>query len=165
MESALRALSGNGTTGAILAVAFGLLAATIGVLGWALKRLVDSAIKQQDKFADFMEALTKSLTAIGMNCQVCRSDSVATIRDLESEVKAEVQHVVWASHDKAKLETEAAIDNAVERLEESITGAAQSIRASNKEFVQAAENQRLQERVDELSRPHDMGATPRPVHP
>jgi copper chaperone CopZ len=164
MEAALKALSGSGVGGAILAVAFALLTATIGVLSWALKRLVDSAIKQQDKFSDFMDALTKSLNAIGMNCQACRSDSVATIRDLEGTLKAEVQHVVWASHDKAKLETEQAIDHAVERLEESVTGAANSIRTSNKELVQSIENQRLQERVDELSRPHDVtGAIPRPV--
>jgi copper chaperone CopZ len=156
MEAALHALSANGITGAIFAVIFALLAATIGVLAWALKRLVDAAIKQQDRFVDFMDALTKSLQAIGMNCQACRSDSVATIRDLEGQVKAEVQHVVWASHDKAKLEMEAAIDHAVEKIEESFTGTANSIRASNKELAQAFENQRLQERVDELSRPHDV---------
>jgi len=160
MESALRELSGSGLPGSILAVAFALLAVTIGVLGWALKRLVDSALRQQEKFVDFMDALTKSLNVIGTNCQACRSDSVATIRDLESGLKAEVQHVVWAAHDKAKLETDAAIDHAVERLEESVTGAAQSIRASNKELVQSIENQRLQERVDELSRPHSITPSP-----
>jgi nitrate reductase gamma subunit len=149
MENALHSLSTTGTAGAILAVVFALLAATIGVLAWALKRLVDAAIKQQDKFSDFMDALTKSLTAIGFNCQACRSDSVATLRDLEGTVKAEVQHVVWAAHDKAKLETDASIDHAVERLEESFTGAANSIRA-------AIEKQHLQDRVDELSRPHDV---------
>lgn len=164
METALHALATNPTAGAILAVVFALLAATIGVLAWALKRLVDAAIKQQDKFSDFMDALTKSLSAIGMNCQACRSDSVATIRDLEGTLKAEVQHVVWAAHDKARLETDAAIGNAVEKLEESVTGAANSIRAANKELAQAFENQRLQDRVDELSRPHDIGgAAPRPV--
>jgi cytochrome c556 len=154
MESALHTLGNNGATGAILAIVFALLAAAIGVLSWALKRLVDAAIKQQDKFSDFMDALTKSLSAIGANCQACRSDSVATIRDLEGTLKDEVQHVVWASHDKAKLETEQYIDHAVEKLEESVTGAANSIRASNKELVQATENQRLQDRVDDLSRPH-----------
>ena len=35
MESALRALSGSGAIGAILAIAFGLLAGTIGVLDTA----------------------------------------------------------------------------------------------------------------------------------
>jgi len=164
METALHALATTPTAGAILAVVFALLAATIGVLAWALKRLVDAAIKQQDKFSDFMDALTKSLSAIGMNCQACRSDSVATIRDLEGELKAEVQHVVWAAHDKAKLETAQAIDHSVEKLEESITGTANSIRASNKELVQAIENQLLQARVEELSRPHNVGGgTPRPV--
>ena len=163
MESALRALSGSGAIGAILAIAFGLLAGTIGVLGWALKRLVDSALRQQEKFADFMEALTKSLNAISINCQACRSDSVASIRDLEKAVLEKVDHTVWASHDKAKLEHDAAIDHAVEKLEESFTGAANSIRASNQGLVAAVENQRLKERaeslqeqVEELSRPHNI---------
>jgi hypothetical protein len=157
MEAALKALSGSGVIGAILAVAFALLAGTIGVLGWALKRLVDSAIKQQDKFADFMDALTKSLNAIGINCMACRSDSVASIRDLEGNVKAEIQHVVWANHDKAKLETEGTIRAAVEKLDGAITGAANSIRASNAALLTEAENQRLRSQVDKLSQAHDVG--------
>ena len=156
MEAALKALSGSGVMGAILAIAFALLAGTSGVLGWALKRLVDSAIKQQDKFADFMEALTKSLNAIGMNCQACRSDSVAAIRDLEDGIKKEVRETVWAAHDKAQLETEAAIKTAAEKTDMTLTGVATSIRTSNEILVQAVRTQLLQERVEELSRPHDV---------
>ena len=163
MAEALKALAGTGAIGAILAVAFALLALTIGVLGWALKRLVDSAIKQQDRFVDFMDALTKSLQAIGLNCQACRADSVSSIRDLERDVLEKVDHVVWASHDKAKLERESALAVAVEKLDGAITGAANSIRNSNAELLREAENQRLRDQVDELSRPHDMCATPRPV--
>ena len=154
MEAALRALSGSGVIGAILAVSFALLAGTIGVLGWALKKLVDSAIRQQEKFSDFMEALTKSLNVIGANCMACRSDSVGSIRDLENVIKQEVQHVVWAAHDKAKLETEKAIEDAHAKMEGSITGAANSIREGNRALVQSVENQRLREEVEELSRPH-----------
>ena len=157
MESALKVLSSTGAMGAVVAAVIALLAIVIGVLGWALKRLVDGALKQQDKFSDFMEALTRSLNGIGTNCQACRTDAQSAIRDLEANVKAEIQHVVWASHDKAKLETEVVVKTAADRLDAALTGTAGSIRASNKELVQAVENQRLQERVDELSRPHDVG--------
>jgi DNA anti-recombination protein RmuC len=143
MEAALKALSGSGATGAVLAVAFALLAGTIGVLGWALKRLVDSALKQQDKFGDFMEALTASLNAIATNCTACKSDSAAELRAIDSSIKSELQHVVWASHDKATLETNASIERAVDRLEESLTGAATEIRTSNEKMVHELENSLL----------------------
>ena len=42
-----------------------------------------------------------------------------------------------------------------------LTGAASSIRASNAALVQEVENQRLQERLEELSRPHDLSGTVR----
>ena len=161
MEAALKALSGSGVIGAVLAVAFLLLSGTIGILGYALKRLVDSALTQQEKFAEFMEALTKSLSAIGLNCQACRADSVATLRDLEGTLKQEIQHVVWASHDKAKLENDASLKTVADRIDASLTGAASSIRESNKALVQDVANQRLQERIDELSRPHDLSGTVR----
>jgi hypothetical protein len=174
MEAALKALSGSGATGAVLAVAFALLAGVGGILGWALKRFVDAAIEQQkaaikqqdaalrhqEKFGDFIEALTKSLNAIGVNCMACRSDSVSSLRDVEATVKSEVAHVVWASHDKAALETAAAIGRAVETLEASFTGAANSIRASNAQLLVDVENKRLRAQVEDLSRPTNV--TPNP---
>jgi hypothetical protein len=156
MEAAIRTLAGSGAIGAILAVAFALLAVTIGVLAWALKRLVESALQQQERFVQFMDALTKSLNAIGANCLACRQDSVGSLRDLEKSLVASVEHTIVESHEKARLETTAAIDGAVTSLEESLTGVATSIRASNKELVQEIENQRLREKVDDLSRPHDV---------
>lgn len=155
MTEALKTLSGSGAMGAILAVAFALLAATIGVLAWALKRLVESALRQQEKFAEFMEALTKSLNTIGMNCLACRQDSVTSLRDMEKAVVATINQTVWSAHDKSRLQTDAAIETAVDRIEESFTGAANSIRASNEKLVQEVENRRLQEKIDDLSRPHD----------
>lgn len=146
MESALKALSSSGATGAILAVVFALLAGTVGVLAWALKRLVESALKQQDKFSEFMDALTTSLNSIGTNCASCQSASIAAIRSAESELKAEVQHVVWAAHDKGTLETDASVSRAVGELEESITGAATSVR----ETLQTLENNRLRDKLARL---------------
>jgi len=153
MDAALKALSTSGTQGAVIAAVLALLAVVIGVLGWALKRLVDGAIKQQDKFSEFMEALTKSLGGIGLNCQAHRSDTMAAIRDSEANTKVVIEHTVWAAHDKAMLLHDKSLSAAVSMLSTEITGAAQSIRTGNRDLLQEIENRRLRDQVDELSRP------------
>jgi uncharacterized membrane-anchored protein YhcB (DUF1043 family) len=160
MDAALKFLASSGTTGAILTVSFGLLASIIGVLGWVLKRLVDGAIKQQDKFSEFMEALTKSLGGIGLNCQAHRSDTMAAVRDCEANISAKIDHSVWAAHDKLALLHDKALAAAASMLSTEITGAAQSIRTGNKDLLQEIENRRLRDQVDELSRPTHITPTP-----
>ena len=161
MDTALRALSANGVVGAILAIAFALLALTIGVLVWALKKYVESSVdekkefmessmKEKSDFSEFMRALTASLNGLGLNFQATRTDTLSVVRDLGDRI----EHVTWAAHDKMVLV-----------FRESLTGTANSIRDSNVKLAQEFEKQRLQEKVDELSRPHNVadGAIPRPV--
>ena len=157
MEAALKALSTNGVVGAILAVAFALLALTIGVLGMSHKDMISASIKQQEKFSAFMEKLTEALAAINLNSKTGRTDCLGATRQAENNISLQVEHVAWAVHDKAKLEIEAALGVAVEKISAEVTGAANSIRAGMRDFVQAVENQRLRDENAELSRPHDVG--------
>jgi uncharacterized protein YneF (UPF0154 family) len=151
MEASLKALSSSGATGAILAVVFALLAGTIGGLVWALKRLVEATLKQQDRFSDFMEALTESLNAIGTNCTACLANSAASTKATEASLRSEIQHVVWAAHDKATLETDASIERAVDKLEETFTGAALSIRSSNEAMLRTLENSILRSQLEKAT--------------
>jgi HAMP domain-containing protein len=142
MDSALKALSANGIVGAILAVAFALLALTIGVLVWALKRYVESSIDEKRDFSEFMRALTASLNGLGLNFQATRTDTLSVVRDLGDRI----EHVTWAAHDKMVLV-----------FRESLTGTANSIRSSNEALAKDLENQRMR---DELSRPHNITPAP-----
>jgi hypothetical protein len=153
MSEALKTLSSNGVVGAILSVAFALLALTIGVLVWALKKYVQSSVdekkeflessmKEKADFSEFMRALTASLNGLGLNFQATRTDTLSVVRDLGDRI----EHVTWAAHDKMVLV-----------FRESLTGTANSIRDSNLKLAQEFEKQRLQEKVDQLSRPHDVG--------
>ena len=63
---------------------------------------------------------------------------------------AQIEKVIWASHNQARIETN-----------ESLTGVATSIRASNEKLVDQIENRRLQDKVDDLSRDHDVGGVVR----
>jgi hypothetical protein len=157
MDVAIKDLASSGALGAIVAAVFSLLALVIGVLVWALKRYVDTSIDREKDFSGFMRALTTSLNGLGINCQTCRTDSQAAIIDMETNVKAEIQHVVWASHDKAALETAAVVKAAFEKTDAVITGVATSIRTSNEALVQAVRTQILENRVEELSRPLNVG--------
>ena len=142
MNEALKALSANGVVGAILAVAFALLALTIGVLVWALKRYVESSIDEKRDFSEFMRALTASLNGLGLNFQATRTDTLSVVRDLGDRI----EHVTWAAHDKMVLV-----------FRESLTGTANSIRSSNEALAKDLENQRMR---DELSRPHSITPAP-----
>jgi hypothetical protein len=163
MDTALKELAGSGALGAIMAAVIALCGLVVAALIWMLKRMVDASLAERVEFGGFMKALTASLNGLGLNFQANRSDTMAAVRDVETNVKAEVQHVVWAAHDKQVLLHDKALSAAVNLLSTEITGAAQSIRASNADLLKEAENQRLHDRVEELSRPHDTGCTPRPV--
>ena len=186
---ALKTLSTSGTTGAIMAVILGLLGLVIAALIWMLKgmftrwleadkakALADEA--REGKYNDFMAAFTSSLNAMTLNLQATRSDSLAAIRDTQANLLSGIQGVIRLSHDEAKIERKELIEQAVEKISGEITGAANSIRASNEKLaatfekqIDAAEKQRLlaeakrlQEENDDLSRPHHVDpAAPRTV--
>jgi hypothetical protein len=156
MEAALKSLSNQGTFGAVLAAVFALLAIVIGVLGLVLKRLVDSAIKQQEtamdgqrkqqeKFSGFMEALTASLNGLVANFQATRTDTLAVVRDFQIAVLDKVESVVW----DANRET-------VALLSKDLTGVANRIEASNEKAVKELDNYYLR-RENEISRSHTIG--------
>lgn len=105
------------------------------LLFWVVKVLVTNATKQMDSMTKGMEELVSQSRAIRDNCLTCRSDSLATLRDAEAKISAHV----WQAHDKGVQETERMLDAIVGKLD----------------------RVRLEERVDELSRPHPL--TPAPL--
>jgi hypothetical protein len=186
---ALKTLSGSGTLGAVMAPILGLLGVVIGVLIWMLKGMFTRWLEadkvkvradeaRESKYNEFMAAFTSSLNAMTLNLQATRSDSLAAIRDTQSNLLAGIQGVIRLSHDEAKIERKELIEQAVEKLSGEITGAANSIRNSNEKLaatfekqIDAAERQRLleekrrlQEENDDLSKPHTIDdAAPRRV--
>jgi DNA anti-recombination protein RmuC len=175
MNEALKTLSSSGTTGAIMAVILGLLSVVIGVLVRMLWKLFDKNIeadkRREDKYGEFMTALTASLNALTMNFQATRTDSLAAIRDTQTNLLTGIQQIIWLSHDKSKADRKEMVEFAIEKLSGEITGAANSIRASNEKMMTECEKQRLndekqrlREENDELSRPHHVDdAAPRKV--
>jgi hypothetical protein len=189
VNKALETLSGSGTTGAIMAVILGLLGLVIAALIWMLKGMftrwleADKAKVRADearesKYNEFMAAFTSSLNAMTLNLQATRSDSLAAIRDTQSNLLAGIQSAIRLSHDEAKIERKELIEQAVEKLSAEITGASNSTRASSEKMFASfekrlddderrrlvAEAQRLQEENDDLSRPHHVDpAAPRTV--
>lgn len=159
MDTALKELASSGALGAIVAAIFSLLAIVIGVLVWALKRYVDAAIEDKKEFGGFMRALTSAFNAVGMNTQACRSDTMAAIRDCEANLTAAIEHTVWAAHDKAMLLHDKTVAAATSLLSTEITGAAQSIRASNEKMAQDLDNANLRREV-EVSRAHNITPAP-----
>jgi hypothetical protein len=102
----------------------------------------DSMGKQQLEFGAYMKELTHTLAGIREAVQAGRQDALASVRDMGDRI----EHVTWAAHDKM-----------VSVFRESLTGAATSIRTSNDALVREVRTQMLEERVEELSRPHDVG--------
>jgi hypothetical protein len=124
----------------------------IGMLGWLVKVLVASFVRQTEAVIKALDELVRASRAIRDNCQACRSDSLQTLRDAEGHIIQRIEQVVAAGHDKTFTETEKALGAAVEKIE-----------ASNKALIEAEEKRRLREEVEELSRPHNIGAVPHPV--
>ena len=156
MTEALKALSNQGTFGAVLAAVFALLSVVIGVLGLVLKRLVDSAIeqqksameqqrKQQEKFSGFMEALTASLNGLVANFQATRTDTLAVVRDFQIAVLDKIDSLVWDVHRET-----------VSLLSHELTGVAGRIEASNEKAIKDLDNYYLR-RENEISRSHNVG--------
>jgi glycerate-2-kinase len=159
MAEALKALSSQGTFGAILAAVFALLSIVIGVLGLVLKRLVEAAIeqqkaatanqlKQQEKFSVFMDALTASLNGLVANFQATRTDTLQVVRDYQVAVLDKVDTIVWDAHRET-----------VELLSKDLTGVANRIEASNKKTIQELDNYYLRREV-EVSRAHNVTPAP-----
>ena len=141
-------------------VAVAILVPVLGFFLWAGRAIVRSLlkhaevfvaglVKEQDAFATALKEITQHLVSIRENCQACRTDSMGRLHEAGEAIGNAVA---------------LAIANQAARFESALTAAAQSIRASNERLVQEAENRRLREENEELSRPHDItGATPRPV--
>jgi hypothetical protein len=145
MEGALKELLNYGALGIVLA-------AVLGVTLWQHKVLFGNVIEQQKAFSDYMKELTRTLVGIRENCQVCRADSLACLRDVEGRLATKFQEVVWAAHDKTFAEIEKGLTEAAAHFEQALTGAAQSIR----EALADERERRLREEVEELSRPHNI---------
>jgi F0F1-type ATP synthase membrane subunit b/b' len=148
MGEALKELASSGTIGAAFVV-------VLFMLFWMVKVLIASFVKQTEAVIKAMNELVDASRAIRDNCQVCRQDSVASLRDAQSAIVTKIEQVVAASHDKAGLETATVVRDAVEKLDSTITDAANSIRSGNKQLVQEMENQRLRDEV-EISRSHNI---------
>ena len=166
-------------------IAVAILIPIMGFVLWAGRAVVRSllahideffkgVLEQQKESSGAMKELAKAFSGISERCLACRSDSVATVRDLESSLTKKFVEVSWAVHDK----TFAEMASMASRFESSLTSTAQSIRKDQESLVDKVERKRLEkERCDleeeaqrlrdenaELSRPHDIGnATPRPI--
>jgi hypothetical protein len=174
MDNALKTLSSSGTTGALMAALLFLLGVAISALVLMVTKLFNRNMladaEREKKYNEFMSAFTASLNAMTLNLQATRQDSLAAIRDTQASLLSGIRDVVWVTHEKAKVDRKELIELAVEKISGEITGAANSIRASNKEMMAECEKarlndekQRLREERDELSRPHNVDpAAPRP---
>ena len=147
MESALKELIGSGVLGATLAI-------VLLFLLWAGKKMLTVFIEQTQELSAAIKELTASQIAIRDNCRACRTDWVASVRDAQVAIEAKVDGVVWKAHEQAVSANRDMIGAAIRTLDSALTGAAQSIRSSNVELVQAVENQHLRKENEELSRPH-----------
>lgn len=127
MTEAAKELASNSAIGA----GFVLL---LLMLFWVVKRLVDNSTRQTESMTKGMEELVAQSRAIRDNCLACRSDSLATLRTAEDEIK----RAIWEAKDKATEETRRMLDTAVGSIQ----------------------RDRLEDRVDELSRPHQMPTAP-----
>ena len=121
-----------------------------------LEQQKESAGAQKES-AGAMKELARAFTGIRENCLACRVDSVSVLRDAEERLNQKFVEVTWQAHDKTFAEIDKGFTALGSRFDTALTGAATSIRASNEKLVQDVENQRLQDRVDELSRPHVVG--------
>jgi hypothetical protein len=156
-------------------VAVAILFPLIGFLLWAGRSIVKSllvhideffkgVLEQQKEGTAAMKELARAFTGIRENCLACRVDSVSVLRDAEERLNQKFVEVTWQAHDKTFADIEKGFTTLGARFDTALTGAATSIRASNERLVQEAENRRLRDENEELSRPHDVtGATPRPV--
>ena len=149
-------------------VAVAILFPLIGFIIWAGRSIVKSllvhideffkgVLEQQKESAGAMKELARAFTGIRENCLACRVDSVSVLRDAEERLNQKFVEVTWQAHDKTFVEIEKGFTALGSRFDTALTGVATSIRASNEKLVQDVENQRLQDRVDELSRPHNVG--------
>jgi len=127
MEAALKELISSGALGAMLVV-------VLLMLGWLVRVLVTSFIRQTESVTKAMSELVEASRAIRDNCRACRTDSVSSIRDAQTGIMAHIDHVVWAAHDKGFGENERLIGAATEKISVALTGVVQSIRESNKDM-------------------------------
>jgi hypothetical protein len=120
---------------------------------WAGRMIVRSLLKhvadlfavmnaQQTVVGDYIKEQTAVMAALREAVAHSRSDAVSAVRD----VGVQLERVTWQAHEKM-----------VTVFRDSLTGAAQSIRTSNERMAEDFENRRLREKVEELSRPHDVG--------
>ena len=139
MSEAIKELVSSGAIGATLVV-------VLGMLFWMVKVLIASFIKQTEAVIKAMNELVEASRAIRDNCQACRQDSLRTLRDAQTAIELKVEHTAWQIHDQALGETKELLSAAVEKMQGSLTGAANAIRESNKDM--------------ELSRPHSITPSP-----
>ena len=149
MGEALKELASSGAIGAALVV-------VLGMLFWLMKVLVTNNTEQSKAVIKALGELVESSRAIRDNCRNCREDSVASLRDAQVSIETKIEHTVWQSHDKNALERDKSFATMTDVISKEITQSANSIRSSNAELVKNAENQRLRDEVEELSRPHHL---------
>lgn len=149
-------------------IAVATLAPVLGFILWAGRAVVVSLLKNIDEFfksvqeqqkeiTGAIKELGKAFTGIQYNCQVCRLDSVGTLRAAEESITRKFVDVTAALHDKTFTELEARFLMLGSKFETALNGAATSIRKGNEDLLLAAENQRLRADVAELSRPVNVG--------
>ena len=175
MDFPSKELLNNGT-------AIAILLPLVGFLIWAGRAIVKSlllhideffkgvleqqkeATSQQKEVTQAMKELAKAFSGISERCLACRVDSVSTLRDAEKQIVDKFTEITAAAHDRTFREIEAGFTSLGTRFESSLTNTAESIRKGQKDLVEAATRQRLErekaeleEKVEELSRPHNVG--------